>query len=208
LNPRYIQGRGWYALFYLQFSEGKLSEGMAEAKLALASDPLSSYVHSVYGFTCAHVGNYGEAVREARRGVELDSESYLSRMVLQGILHTCGELEESATVGKVALAMSGRIVWSLSTIAITCADLGKRADAEAIYAEMLARARHEYVSPAHLAYGAIASSREDAAIDHAREAFAIRDPSCQVFFSKWLAYSKRLYACPRFVELLADMGFG
>jgi TolB-like protein len=42
LNPKYTQARDWYALFFLQYSEGRLEEGSAQAKLALLSDPLSS----------------------------------------------------------------------------------------------------------------------------------------------------------------------
>jgi adenylate cyclase len=207
LNPRYLQARAWYAMFYLQMSEGRLEEGVAQAKLALESDPLSSYAHSIYGFTCAYASKYAEGVQEARRGVELDSESYLARMVLQATLHLSGQLEESVTVGKSALAMSGRISWSLAGLAITLADLGKGADAEAIYAEMLARARQEYVPPAHLAWGAAAASREDDAICHARRAFNIRDPFCHSFFSKYQAFTTRLYGYPRFRQLLSEVGF-
>jgi adenylate cyclase len=207
LNPRYIQARDWCALFYLQFSEGRLEEGVAQAKLALESDPLSSYAHAIYGFTCAIAGKYAQAIQATRRAVELDSESYLARMILQATLHMSGQLDESIVVGKLALAMSGRISWSMAGLAMTFADLGKQADAEAIYAEMLARARHEYVPPAHLAVAASGAGRENDAIHHAREAFAIRDPFCQFFFSKHLAFSTRLYAYPRFRELLSEMGF-
>src|SRR5499427_7277522 len=38
LNPKYLQAHAWYGLFYLQWSEGQLAEGMAQAKVALASD--------------------------------------------------------------------------------------------------------------------------------------------------------------------------
>jgi adenylate cyclase len=204
LNPRYIQARDWYALFYLQYTEGRMEEGMAQAKLALESDPLSSYVHAVYAMTCAGAEKYAEAVQVARRAVELDSESYLARMILQAVLTVAGRFEESVAVGEEALAMSGRLAWSMSVLAMTFADCGKPADADAIYTELLARARRQYVPPVHLAYAAAAASREDDAIRHAREAFEIRDPFCQFFFSPYLAYSARLYAYPRFAKMAAD----
>jgi hypothetical protein len=103
--------------------------------------------------------------------------------------------------------MSGRISWSLAALAVTCANWGKPADAEAIYAEMLARARRQYVPPAHLAYGAAAASQENDAIRHARKAFEIRDPFCEFFFSGHLPHSATLYVYPRFRELLLEMGF-
>lgn len=206
LNPRCTQARDWYALFYLQFSEGRLAEGMAQAKLALKSDPLSSYAHGVYGLTCGLAGRHAEAVQAARHAVELDSESYLAQMVLQAVLHSSGRLEESIVAGELALAMSGRLSWSMAALAVTFAGLGKPADADAVYAEMLARSRRLYVSPAQLAVAAAGAGRENKAIRHAREALEIRDPACQCFFSRHLPYSVPLYAYPKFCEMVARMG--
>jgi len=209
LNPKYIQARVWYALFYLQFSEGRLAEGVAQAKLALVSDPLSSYAHAAYGLTCANAGKYAEAVQAARRAVELDSESYLAHMILQGVLHFSGQLEESIAAAELALAMSGRLSWSMAFLAVTFADLGKPADADALYAELMARARRQYVPPAQLAVAAAAARVEDQAIRHAREAFKVRDPDCQVFFSPHLGhlgYNALLYKYPRFREIIASKG--
>jgi len=207
LNPKYTQARDWYALFYLQFSEGRLAEGVAQAKLALESDPLSSYTHSIYGLTCAIAGKYAEAVEISGRAVELDPESYLARMILLGILQLGGKYEEAAGAGELALAMSGRHSWSMAILAMTFADWGKPEDADAIYAEMLARARRQYVPPALVALAASAAGKDDEAIRHAREALEIRDPACQPYFSRHLAFSARLYANPHFRELLSEVGF-
>jgi tetratricopeptide (TPR) repeat protein len=206
LNPKYTQARGWYALFYLQFSEGRLAEGVAQAKLALVSDPLSSYAHALYGFACGLAGRYAEAVQAARRAVELDSESYLAHMILQAVLHFSGQLEQSVAAAEMALAMSGRLSWSMAALAVTFADSGKPADADAIYTEMLARARRQYVPPAQLALAAAAAAREREATHHTSEAFKIRDPDCQVFFSRHVPYSAPLYKYPRFREMLVRNG--
>src|SRR5260370_21300773 len=151
LNPSYIQARDWYALFYLQFFEGRLAEGVAQAKLALESDPLSSYVHTLYSFTCAFAGKHAEAVQASRRAVELDPESYLARVILQGVLHLSGGFEESVAVGELALAMSGRHSWAMAVLATSFADWGKPADGEAGYAAPGPRARRSYVQPPALA---------------------------------------------------------
>jgi TolB-like protein/Tfp pilus assembly protein PilF len=208
LNPRYTQARDWYAVFYLQFSEGRLAEGMSQAKLALVSDPLSSYAHALYGFACGLGGKHAEAKEAARRAVELDPNSYLAQMALQAVLHYSGKLEESVAAGELALAMSGQLSWSMAALAVTFAGLGKRELADALYTEMLARARRQYVPPAQLALAAAAASRESEAIRHAGEAFEIRDPNCQVFFSRHVPYSAPLYTYPRFCEMVARMGRG
>jgi TolB-like protein/Tfp pilus assembly protein PilF len=206
LNPKYTQARDWYALFYLQFSEGRLAEGVAQAKLALKSDPLSSYAHAVYALTCANAGKYAEAVQASRRAVQLDSESYLAHMILQGVLQSSGQLEESVAAAELALAMSGRLSWSLAFLAVTFAGLSKPDHADAVYAELLARARHQYVSPAQLALAAAAAGIEDQVVRHTRDAVEIRDPTCLVFFSPHLAYTAPLYAYPCFCEIIVNMG--
>lgn len=206
LNPSYTQARDWYALFYLQFSEGRLVDGVEQAKLALKADPLSSYAHAVYGLTCGNAGNKIEAVRACQRAVDLDSESFVAQMLLQLVLHIDGKLEESVKAGESALAMSGRLAWSMAFLAVTYGKWGKTEEADALYSEMQARARRQYVPAAQLALAAAAASRESDALRHATEAFAVRDPDCQFFFSRHLPFTTPLYAYPRFCELLERHG--
>jgi TolB-like protein/Tfp pilus assembly protein PilF len=206
LNPKYLQARTWYALFYLQFSEQRLEEGMAQAKLAVASDPLSGYAHALYALTCMNVGKLDEAIEACRRGLELDPENYFALTVLQESLRLSGKFEESVAAGEAALAMSGRHAWAMAFRALTFADWGKSADADAVYCELLSRARHQYVSPGALAIAASGAAREDGAVRHAREAFETRDPHCQFFFASSFPPSARLYTYPGFREIIERMG--
>jgi adenylate cyclase len=205
LNPRHIQARGCYALYYLAFSEGRLSEAVEQAKLGLDCDPLSSYAHTAYGMVCGCAGQYADAVKAARRGVELDPESYIAHHTLHCALHFCGRFEEAVAVGEKALAMSGRHPLSMTTLAFNFADWGRPSDADSVYAEMLARARHQYVPPAQLALAAAAIARENETICHARDALETRDPNC-LFFSRHWPPPARLYAYPGFREIIARMG--
>ena len=77
--------------------------------------------------------------------------------------------------------------------------------AEAIYAESLGRARSQYVSPAGLAIVAAAASKESEAICHANDALETHDPD-RLFFSRHWPQSARLYAYPRFREIIMRMG--
>ena len=180
---------------------------MAQAKLALESDPLSCYANTVYSCACFVSRHYIESLEVARRAVELDSQSFLAWVVLQNTLHLGGRFEESVTASEMALAMSGRHPYSLATLAMTLADWCKPAEVDAIYAEMLARAHRQYMSPALMAIAASAAERGDEAIRHANEAFEIRDPACAFFFSRHFApWISRLYAYPAFREVIARMG--
>ena len=206
LNPKYLQARTWYALFFLQFSERQLEEGMAQAKLAVASDPLSGYAHAIYALTCMDVGKLDEAIEACRRGLEIEPENYFALVVLQESLRLSGKLEESIAAGEVALAMSGRHAWAMAFRALTFADCGKSADADAVYCELLSRARHQYAPPGMLAIAASGAAREDDAVRHAREAFETRDPHCQFWFTPSLPASARLYTYPGFREIIERMG--
>ena len=206
LNPKYLQARTWYALFYLQFSERQLEEGMAQARLAVASDPLSGYAHAIYALTCMDVGKLDEAIEACRRGIEIDPENYFALVVLQESLRLSGKLEESIAAGEVALGMSGRHAWAMAYRALTFADWGKSADADAVYSELLSRARHQYAPPGMLAIAASGAAREDDAVRHAREAFETRDPHCQFWFTPSLPASARLYTYPGFREIIERMG--
>jgi hypothetical protein len=70
----------------------------------------------------------------------------------------------------------------MALLAMALADLGRVTEADAVYCEMQARARRQYVQPTSLAFAAAAAAREEEAIRHAREAFEIHDPNSQSFF--------------------------
>jgi TolB-like protein/Tfp pilus assembly protein PilF len=205
LNPKDIQALTWYG-FYLQLFEGRLTEGMEQAKSALASDPLSGYAHAMYALTCQLAGKTAESVEVSRRAVQLDSESFLTNSVLQNTLASSGQFEASVAAGESALAMSGRHPWSMAWLALALADWGKTGEADALYFEMQARARREYLAPTSLAVAALATAREDEAIRYAREAYEIRDPAFTTFFSRYNVLSPRWYRNPRFREIIAQMG--
>jgi TolB-like protein/Tfp pilus assembly protein PilF len=189
LNPKCTQAFDWYGLFCVQLSKGQLAEGMEQAKVALLSDPVSAYAHAIYALTCLVAGKIAEGEEASRRAIELDPESFIAQFSLQELLRVSGQFEESVATAEFALAMSGRHAWSMTVLALTLADWGKAMDADSVYCEMQARARREYMPPAPLAVAASAAAREDEAIGHARKAYEIRDPDCQIFLTEysWLS---------------------
>jgi tetratricopeptide (TPR) repeat protein len=205
LNPRCIQARDWYALFYLQGSAGRLAEGIQHARLAVEADPLSGYTNTILGLTYAWGGKSPEAIPILERAVTLDPESFLARWCYHIALHLSGRFEEAVATGETALVMSGRHPWGMATLATTFADWGRAQQAESVYTEMQVRAQRYYVQPAVLAIAAAAAGRRDEAIAHVRTAFEIRDPFCQLQLSPYWPYTKRLLPDKRFHQLRAEM---
>ena len=206
LNPKYLQARDWYAYFCLQLVQGRLEEGVTQAKLALECDPLSSYANAMVGLTCCSAGKYEEAVDACQRAVDLDSESLVARLAHHTSLHLSRRFEEAVAAGEAALAISGRMPLVMACLGTTFADCDRQKDANAIYAELTSRAQRCYVQPSVLAVAAAAAGIEENAIRHVREAFEIRDPGCQVVFSKQFPDSARLRAYPRFQEITSSAG--
>jgi tetratricopeptide (TPR) repeat protein len=204
VKPHYIQARDWYALFYLSRS-GRVGEAVEHAKLALEIDPLSYYTNGILGFTNAIAGRHIEALQNSERAVQLDSESFLARWGLQTVLYFSGRFDDAVCAAQKTLDMSGRHPWAMAILGLTLADMKKTADAEAVYAELAARGRREYVLPSALALAASGAGRHDKAAYHAREAIVIRDPFRTTFSSHW-PFSVRLRADAGIDQMLDECG--
>ena len=61
LNPHDVQGRCWYALFYLQWVAGEFEQGVSHARRALADDPLSAYTTMIVAACLGTAGRLDEA---------------------------------------------------------------------------------------------------------------------------------------------------
>ena len=202
LNPRYVQNLAWYALFYLVWACGRFDEGVDVAKAAVDVDPLSGYAHAMLAFSYSHGGKGGDAVQAAKTAIELE-ESFFTYWAMQHAFHADGQLDKAAATGEMALAISGRHPFAVSAQAMIFAEAGKIVEAKSLNAELVARSASSYIQPSHLAIAASALGEMDKAIQHAREAFEIRDP--MLILARYWPDFARLRDDPRFDEILAQM---
>jgi TolB-like protein/Flp pilus assembly protein TadD len=204
LNPSYPQARAWYGLFYLQWVAGREEDARQELLRLLQIDPLSGYANVIFSFYCSSSGRSTEAVEHARRGVELDPNSYLAQWSLAVALEAVEQFVEAAMVAERALSMSGRHTWALATLGSIYGGWKKPAEANAIYAELKARREREYVQPAMVAVGAAAAENFDEAIAYAREALEVRDPLFVMIARSWWQY-RSLSSLPEFLEIVGQL---
>jgi eukaryotic-like serine/threonine-protein kinase len=202
LNPRYLQNLAWFALFYLVWTQGRFDEGIAIARQAAEYDPLSGYAQAMVAFAYAHSGRGKEAVQAASTAMQLE-ESFFTYWASQNAFHANRQFEEAVAVGETGLALSGRHAFAMSAQAMIFADWGKLSAAQALYAELVARAAQGYIPPSHLAIAASAAGETDKAVAHAREAFEIRDP--MLVTAKYWPDFGRLREDPRFDNILVRM---
>jgi len=203
LNPRYIQNLTRYAWLYLA-SEGRFDEGIVLMKRAIEYDPLSASAHATLAHLCGHAGRSSEAVRAAKSATELE-ESFVSYFALSMACRIDRQFEEALAAGEMALALSGRHVLAMATQSMIFADWGRNSAAQAIYQELVARARQGYVQPTALAISACAAGDSDKAFEHLREAYEIRDPGLAA--GAWRnVHCVGLSKDPRCEEILVRMG--
>jgi tetratricopeptide (TPR) repeat protein len=183
-----------------------MAEGVAEARRAFESDPLSAYTTSMIGFALGCDGQTAEALEKARLGVERDPDSLLTRWVHGLVAHWHGGFEESIRAFKAAEAVSGRHAYTIAHAALVYADWGKPADARALHDEMLALSARSYVPKAILATSAIAIGDMDLAIDLAHQACDEREPYMCIV-ARVVPDWRRLREDPRFADVLRRLAF-
>ena len=120
LSPSYAMGRCWYANFYLNWARGDFEQGIAEARRALDSDPLSAYVTMTLGVCLFTAGQLDEAIDTCRRAIQLDPESFVSRWALGIALGMAGRFDRGGLRARscrrdvgTPLARPHRSSWSL-----------------------------------------------------------------------------------------------
>jgi serine/threonine protein kinase/Tfp pilus assembly protein PilF len=206
LNPKYTQARCWYGLFFLQWSVGRLKEGLSEAWRATEDDPLSSYAWTVMSFALATVGRTDEAVRDARIALEYDPASFLAKWELGLAYHWHGQYEDAVATLEPLLPEAA-FGWIVIGLVPAYAQTGRLADARRTYDELLARRSVAYVSPFSLAVCASTLGDHDDAIRFCETAIEERDMLFALFHN-WLPDFERVRADSRFPDILARFNRG
>jgi serine/threonine-protein kinase len=205
LNPNYMQARGWYGLFYLQWVCGREREAREQLQLLLDKDPLSAYAHFMMAFCLESAGQSEQAVTFSSRGLELDPNSYLGQWCHAVGLMLCGRYAEGERSAERALAISGRHVWSLCELASLYGHWGKRDEAMAMYQEAVARSAREYMQPSMLTIAAAAAGDEDAAMKYVQRALDEHDPLFVMIARAWPDF-ERQRKDQRFAPIVAQLG--
>lgn len=126
LSPSYGMGRCWYANFYLNWARGDFGQGIAEARRALDSDPLSAYVTMNLGVCLFTAGRLDEAIEKCLLASQLDPGSFVARWALGIALGLAGRFEEAVSTLDAAAEMSGRHPLALTGLAGVFGQWGSR----------------------------------------------------------------------------------
>ncbi|MEO8194602.1 MAG: protein kinase [Gemmatimonadales bacterium] len=190
-----------YAIWGLCLNAQRWNDAVNVIEEGVAADPLNGYTHSMLALVMIFAKRNDDVVATAKRGAELKPESFWGQWSLQRAYQAAGRHEEALRQGALTLAISGRHPWALAELAISHASVGNRDGAEAVYVELTARNRAEYVQPASLARAAVAAGRLDEAISTGHRAVDERDAHIRwAPIDRWEGWSP-LYEHPEWNSL-------
>jgi serine/threonine protein kinase len=206
LDPADGDALSLQAIFDLCYARGEFAGAEAMLQRALAADPLNATIRGQMALVLAFAHRTAESAAHSRRGIELDPEVFYPRWTLFVALALGPAPEEAIAMGPPLLTRFGRHPWVMWALAYANGAAGRHDAADALYAELEARARGEYVQPTALAVAALGAGRRELAFRHLKEAARIRDPLLTAMALHWPGFAS-IRNEPEYAEVLALMGW-
>src|SRR6266571_2933131 len=148
LNPGFATAHHWYS--YVLLVNGQAEQAMTEALTALELDPSSLSVRRGVGWISYYTRRYEQALYHLRRAVAMNPTSEDTYRVMGLVLMQQGAYAEAERAFREAITLSPDLSYATAGVAHVLALSGRRREAEAMVAELEARAREHYVTPVAL----------------------------------------------------------
>jgi serine/threonine-protein kinase len=204
LDPHLPQLHSLFGFFLA--STGRLEESLAELRRGIELDPLSQIAHIWLGQVLAWLGQLPESIDRLRIALELDSASWNANHIL-GMAHRLdSDYPRAIESLEKAMALAGRHPWTLMELALAYEATDRRAQAEVIYDELVARWHGEYVPPSVIAFMSAAFGRKDEAFEWLAK--ALEEHDSLMTWITLLPHFDPLRADPRFSALVERVGLG
>src|SRR2546428_461395 len=201
LNPAYATGHHWYSFVLLV--SGESEQALVEAHTALELDPSSLSIRRGLGWLHYYTRRYESAVYHLRRAIAMNPTSEDTYRVLGLVLTQQEAYDEAERAFREAITLSPELSYATAAVANVLALRGRRREAEALLAELEARARNHYVSPVAFCIVHLGLRNIDQAFEWFERAYQDR--------RGWLTYLKvdpmldAVRDDPRFAELVKRM---
>jgi serine/threonine protein kinase/predicted Zn-dependent protease len=203
LDPRLSEVRALYGAWGLAILREGREDARAEAELqrAIIDDPRNPICWAVRAMGSAVMGDYEKGVAAAKRGCEIDPAAFAPRYALAWTQTWARHTEDGIATTQAAMEQFGRHPFLLHTLTGLYAQRGDRVRAEAVHAELEARALTSRISFYSRAMSAMYLGHIDLAIEYAIRSADVRDAIGPI----WIRWPdlEPLRAHPRYREVLA-----
>jgi serine/threonine-protein kinase len=201
LNPNFPLAHVWYA--NLLMSRRRMKQAREQVDAARDLDPFSLVINANVGWVLFYSGHSGEAITQLEQTLALDSTYVQARMRLVGVLLAAGRLPEARGQAQ-RLLVAYDSVQALGLAASLQGSAGHGDSARVLVRELIARASHQYVSPATIALLLGQLGDFDSALTWLEKAFAEKSNAIAYLAVEptWDPYR----GDPRFKSLIARAG--
>jgi DNA-binding winged helix-turn-helix (wHTH) protein/TolB-like protein len=124
----------------------RLSESVAESRIASALDPLNPTLATCVGWHCLYARQYEDAIAECLKLINDNKAGPITYYYLGRVYVRQGKLPEGIAALEIADKKSGSLNSVLATLAFAYGRAGRRADAERALAILRERAATRYVA--------------------------------------------------------------
>ncbi len=201
LDPRQSEIRGLYGVWGLAIlGQGRdEAAALAEMRRVLADDPLNTICSTIVTIGYGVLGRHAESVAEARRGREIDPSAFTPHYALAWAQTWARDTDAGLATVDAAIDQFGRHPWLLQVLTGLFVQKDDRRRAEAVHAELTARAITSRVSFFSRAISALYLGLVDEAVEHAIQSARLRDAIGPIWYN-WPDIEP-LQAHPRFPEV-------
>jgi len=200
-----LEARTMRAAFDICYTRAAFDEAVNEMAAVIARDPLSAYAHASLSVVLGFAGRFDEALAVAKRARELDASSFLVVWSEVNAVAFGGNASDMVNEIPPLLSRNGRHPWLMMALGAAFQRAGWTDRADAVYDELNARSRIDYVQPTVLAITAEWAGRRQEALGYLQRAVEIRDPALVAFQSPHMS---SLRTAREFREILADLRWG
>jgi len=145
LNPGLPHAHHWYSFVLLV--AGQAEQAVVEAHTAVELDPSSISIRRGLGWLHYYTRRYETALYHLRRAIAMNPTSEDTYRVLGLVFVQQAAFGEAERAFREAITLSPELSYATAGLAHVLALAGRRGEAEALVAQLEARARNNYVSP-------------------------------------------------------------
>jgi tetratricopeptide (TPR) repeat protein len=202
LNPDSDPARLYYSYYLMAL--GRTDESVALLKQGLQSDPLSLPFNTNLINALYFARRYDEAIDVCRKTLEIDSNSFYTRLLLGGAYQQKGQDEAAVAEFQKLRQQEAQDPWAIAALGNVYGVSGREGEAQKMLAELQELGKRRYVSPYFFALIYIGLGERDQGFAYLDKAYD--EHNDYLIYLRVEPLFDPLRSDPRFQDLLRRVG--